>query len=232
MNPGRFTDFPARTVSSDERARPFPRLFAWQRRRKPVEQHQLTEFVFSICPIDMFYLLTLLVAASRFLPHPPNVACLGALGLFAGCYMVGRRAYLVPIAVLLLSDIVGHLLGVPGMGFYNPLTMMMVYAGALAAVPIGRWMASNQKWMRFPVGSLAASCCFFLLSNFGVWLGGWYAMTGAGLLACYTNAIPFFGYTAIGDLLFTAILFGCWQWSRQGELLPNSKQLAPVPATS
>ncbi len=163
----------------------------------------------------MFYLLILVVAASRFLPHPPNVACVGALGLFAGCYLVGRRAYLVPLAVLLLSDLAGHLLSVPGMGFYNPVTMALVYAGALAAVPVGRWMRSNQSKLRLPAGSLAASSLFFLISNFGVWLGGWYPMTGFGLLACYTSAIPFFGYTIAGDLLFTFLLFGAYQWSSQ-----------------
>jgi hypothetical protein len=161
----------------------------------------------------MFYLLTLVVAASRFLPHPPNVACVGALGLFAGCYLVGRRAYLVPLAVLLLSDIVGHLLGIRGMGFYNPVTMAFVYAGAMAAIPVGRWMRSNQSKLRLPVGSLAASTLFFLLSNLGVWLGGWYPMTGFGLLACYTSAIPFFGYTIAGDMAFVLILFGAWEWS-------------------
>ncbi len=163
----------------------------------------------------MFYLLTLVVAASRFFPHPPNVACVGALGLFAGCYLVGRRAYLIPLAVLLLSDVVGHLLGISGMGFYNPVTMAFVYAGALAAIPVGRWMRSNQSKLRLPVGSLAASTLFFLLSNLGVWLGGWYPMTGFGLLACYTNAIPFFGYTLAGDMAFVLILFGAWELSRQ-----------------
>jgi len=163
----------------------------------------------------MFYLLTLVVAASRFFPHPPNVACVGALGLFAGCYLVGRRAYLIPLAVLLLSDVVGHLLGIPGMGFYSPVTMAFVYVGALAAVPVGRWMRSNQSKLRLPVGSLAASTSFFLLSNLGVWLGGWYPMTGFGLLACYTNAIPFFGYTIAGDMAFVLILFGAFEWSRQ-----------------
>jgi hypothetical protein len=163
----------------------------------------------------MFYLLTIVVAASRFLPHPPNVACVGALGLFAGCYLAGRRAYLVPLAVLLLSDCVGQLLRMPGMGFYNPITMACVYAGALCAVPVGRWIKSNQSKLRLPAGSLAASTLFFLISNFGVWLGGWYPLTGLGLLACYTSAIPFFGYTIAGDLLFTGVIFGAWEWSRR-----------------
>lgn len=163
----------------------------------------------------MFYLLTLLVAASRFLPHPPNVACLGALGLLAGCYLVGRKAYLVPLGVLLLSDLVGQMVGIPGMGFYNPVTMVMVYAGALAAIPVGRWMRSQQSKLRLPVGSLVASTLFFLISNFGVWLSGWYPMTGAGLLSCYGFAVPFFGYTIAGDLICTVALFTAYEYTRR-----------------
>jgi hypothetical protein len=162
----------------------------------------------------MFYVLIALVAVSRFLPHPPNVACVGALGLFAGCYLSGRRAYMVPLAALLASDVIGHLAGFPGMGFYNPIVMGLVYAGVLAAVPIGRWMSKNQNKFRLPAGSIAASTIFFLLSNFGVWLGGWYSMTFAGLAACYISAIPFFGYTLAGDLFFSVLLFGAWEYSR------------------
>jgi hypothetical protein len=165
----------------------------------------------------MFYLLILVAAASRFLPHPPNVACVGAIGLFAGCYLTGRRAYLVPLAILVLSDLVGQWLRIPGMGFYQPITMAFVYAGAMAAVPVGRLVAgSDRRLFRVPAGSVFASSLFFLISNLGVWLGGWYTMTLAGLLACYVSAIPFFGYTLAGDLAFSAVLFGVWEWSRQG----------------
>ncbi|TWU42329.1 DUF6580 family putative transport protein [Novipirellula artificiosorum] len=166
----------------------------------------------------MFYLLILTVAASRFLPHPPNVACVAALGLFAGCYMQGRRAYLVPLAVMLLSDLAGQMLGIPGLGFYNMVTMSLVYAGLLAAVPIGRKLAgSTNKSMlwKAPSASLLATTLFFLLSNFGVWLGGWYSLSVAGLVACYVNAIPFYGLSAAGDLFFTVALFGTYELSRQ-----------------
>jgi len=162
----------------------------------------------------MFYVLIAVVAVSRFLPHPPNVACVAALGLFAGCYLNGRRAYLVPLAAMFGSDVVGHLFGLPGMGFYTPLTMALVYTGVMCAVPIGRWMKDRQSKLRLPAGSIAASTVFFLLSNFGVWLGGWYPLTVAGLAACYTSAIPFFGYTIAGDLCFTLLLFGSWEYSR------------------
>ncbi len=162
----------------------------------------------------MHYVLILLVAASRFLPHPPNVACVGALGLFAGCYLVGRRAYLVPAAALLLSDIVGHVIGWPGMGLYSLTTMAAVYLGVIAAVPIGRYMKNTAGVWKYPVASLVASSAFFLVSNFGVWLGPWYPSTMSGLVACFANAVPFFGYTIAGDLIFTGVLFGAWELSQ------------------
>ncbi len=175
----------------------------------------------------MFYVLTLIVAASRFLPHPPNVACVGAIGLFAGCYLAGRRAYLVPAAVLLISDVTGQVLGVPGMGFYSPVAMIGVYGGATMAVVIGRRIQSGGGIQagRAAGGSLAASTAFFLLSNLGVFLSGWYSMSIAGLISCYAFAIPFFGYTIAGDLVFTAILFGAWQFS--GASVGQSSQLSP-----
>jgi hypothetical protein len=174
----------------------------------------------------MYYLLILVAAASRLLPHPPNVACVGAIGLFAGCYLAGRRAYLVPLAALLMSDIVGHVFGVPGMGFYQPITMLAVYLGVLAAVPVGRLLASGRlRMLRIPVGSLTASTLFFLISNFGVWLGGWYSFTLAGLWSCYVNAIPFYGYTIAGDLAFTVVLFGAWELSRQTQRMSSGSQI-------
>lgn len=164
----------------------------------------------------MFYLLILVAAASRFMPHPPNVTCVAALGLLAGCYLGGRRAYLVPPAILLMSDLFGQTFGIAGKGFYNPITMGLVYVGVIASVPVGRWMRSGQKLFRVPAGSLAASTIFFVVSNLGVWLGGWYPMTVGGLLGCYTSAIPFYGYTLAGDLAFTTLLFGAYELQRRG----------------
>jgi hypothetical protein len=36
-------------------------------------------------------------------------------------------------------------------------------------------------------------------------------MSLEGLLACYVNAIPFFGYTVAGDMAFSLVLFGAWE---------------------
>ena len=47
-----------------------------------------------------------------------------------------------------------------------------------------------------------SSLLFFLVTNFGVWFFG-YPNTLAGLVSCYTLALPFFVNTIIGDLVFT-----------------------------
>ncbi|QDV82848.1 DUF6580 family putative transport protein [Planctomycetes bacterium TBK1r] len=178
----------------------------------------------------MIYLLTLAIAATRFLPHPPNFACLGALGLFAGCYFAGRKAYLVPAAALLISDAVSHLMGIPGMGFYNPMVMAATYVGVTLSVPLGRLVrahadASGVNWRRLPIGAFAASTVFFVVSNLGVWLGPWYPASVEGLVACFTNAIPFYGYTAAGDLLFAGVMFGAYE-------LSGVKRSVPAPAAA
>ncbi|GAA5510343.1 DUF6580 family putative transport protein [Novipirellula caenicola] len=171
----------------------------------------------------MFYLMILAVAASRFLPHPPNVACVAALGLFAGSYMSGRRAYLVPIGVMALSDIMGQMLGIPGLGFYNLAAMAMVYLGMAASVPIGRMLrnagGTSRLW-KVPAASVAASTVFFVVSNFGTILAGWYPMSVAGFTACYINAIPFYGFTVAGDLCFSAVIFSAYALSQSRFRLP------------
>ena len=177
----------------------------------------------------MFYFALILVAiASRFLPHPPNVVCLGAIGLFAGCYLNGRKAWLVPIAVLFGSDMIGQALNFPGIGLYNPVTMLAVYAAATLAVPVGRMIAQSKlSGLKFAggvgAGSLIASTLFFVVSNFGVWAAGWYPMTGEGLVTCFIAAIPFYGYTLAGDLAFTTLVFGSYAAVRASKPVTESK---------
>jgi hypothetical protein len=161
------------------------------------------------------YGLILFVAVSRLLPHPPNFACIGALALFAGYNLRTTRGFAVPLLALLLSDVLGHALGIPGMGFYGPMGMLFVYGGFAAVAGLGRLIASMPEtakpWRlcgRLGTGAVAGSSIFFLLSNLGVYLGGAYGLTLAGLIKCYVAAIPFFWNTLAGDLFFGVLLFG------------------------
>ena len=145
-------------------------------------------------------LMILAAAASRLVPHPPNVASITAVALFGGAYLTDKRlALIVPLAALLLSDLI--------LGFYRH--MEIVYASFLLVVCLGFWLQRKRSALRIAGATLAASVVFFVVTNFGVWaFESLYPKTAAGLVACYVAAIPFFQNTLVGDALYTAVLFG------------------------
>lgn len=164
------------------------------------------------------YLLIGLVALARLVPHPWNVTPAGALGLFSGAYVRGPMAWLVPAAALMIGDAV--------IGFYDPVTMLFVYAGGILGVSIGRYLLFRVRSLARVGGSVfLASTVFYLVSNFGVWLASpahAYPLTLEGLWLCYVNALPFFGRTLAGNAVYAALLFGLVEGmrhlqARQGE---------------
>ena len=139
-------------------------------------------------------------AALRLVPHPPNFSPIAAMALFSGAYLPKRAlAFVAPFAALLLSDVV--------LGFYAG--MNFVYFSFALTVLIGWAIASRKTPLMIGSAAVASSVLFFVLTNFGMWLfSGLYPLSGAGLAACFVAAIPFFQNTLVGDLLFTALLFG------------------------
>ena len=139
-------------------------------------------------------------AATRLIPHPPNLASISAIALFGGAYFSDRRlAFLIPLAALLLSDLI--------LGFYSH--MEFVYLSFALIVCIGLWLQNKRSVVQIAGAALASSVLFFLLTTFGVWaFESLYPKTLEGLIFCYVAAIPFFRNTLQGDLFFTVVLFG------------------------
>ncbi len=150
--------------------------------------------------------LTVLGAAVRLLPHPPNFAPVGATSLFAGARLPRWQAYLVPLALMAITDpILSPLYG------FKPYTKFLIfsYVSFLVSVWLGRLLRNTESISRIAAVTILNSIQFFLLTNFGSWL--WfqaYPHTAAGLVSCYVGAIPFFGWTLASDVLYTAVLFG------------------------
>ena len=58
-------------------------------------------------------------------------------------------------------------------------------------------------------GMVSCSLIFFVTTNFAVWaFGPLYPHTLQGLTQCYVAALPFLDKTVLGDLFWTAVLFG------------------------
>ncbi len=149
------------------------------------------------------FLLILGAAVSRVLPHPPNVAPITALALFGAVYLDRKHTFIVPIAAMFISDMI--------IGFHS--AMIWVYSSFIATGFLGLWLRNHRGAGRTILASVAGSVLFFVVTNFGVWLGSvqTYPHTPAGLMLCYTAAIPFFRNTLIGDLGYVALLFGVYE---------------------
>ena len=149
----------------------------------------------------LVFVLILLAAASRLLPHPPNFAPVAAMGLFAGALIDRKSAWLVPFGALLASDAF--------LGFYHPVSMFWNYLAFASCLLLGSTVLSRgRSFLRISGAVLGSAVTFFVLSNFGMWASGYYPRTWAGLVECYVAALPFFRNTLSSDVLFSAALFG------------------------
>ena len=59
-------------------------------------------------------------------------------------------------------------------------------------------------------GALASSAIFFLVTNFGCWPGNFYPQNFGGLMQCYAAGVPFIQGTILGDLFYSAVMFGAF----------------------
>jgi hypothetical protein len=167
--------------------------------------------------------LILAAAASRVIPHPPNFTPITAIALFGGAYFSKKwLAFLVPLSSLLLSNLV---LGY-GVGSY------VVYASFALVVSIGLLLRRRRSGLAIGAAALASSVLFFLVTNFGVWFfDNMYPKTGAGLIMCYTAAIPFFKNAVLGNAFYTVVLFGGFALAqRYWPILRDRERVQPVRA--
>ena len=162
----------------------------------------------------MPYLYVLGAIVLRLLPHPWNATPLGAMFLFSGAtFRSKKESLLVPFVALLVSDFaVDRILynGTPA--WFSPWT----WSAFLLIGLIGWALRERISFRGVAAAALAGSVSFFFLTNFGVWAAGaMYPRTGAGLAACFAAALPFFRETLLGDLAYTALLFGSYEWLRR-----------------
>jgi hypothetical protein len=161
--------------------------------------------------------MIVLAALSRLLPHPPNFSPVEAIALFGGAYFASRSAAIwVPLAAMFLSDLaLGLVNGGIYWSYFLSAGFLLVYLCIALSALLGFGLRGRVSVLRVGAYSLIGSVLFFLVTNFGAWLGSpMYPQTGAGLAAAYVAGIPFFQYTLLGTLFYSALLFGSFAWLR------------------
>ena len=143
----------------------------------------------------IFVIFLILGITFRVIPHPPNFTPILSIALLSGYYIKNRYSILLPIAIMLFSDIA---LGGNPMGYW-------VYISITLIILLGYFIKNNAK--NIILNSLLSSLLFFLITNFGVWATGGYSYTLYGLIECYTLAIPFFKNTLMSTVFFSMFIY-------------------------
>ena len=140
----------------------------------------------------------------RFLPHAPNFTPIAAIALFGGVYFSKKIALVLPLTIMVLSDIF--------IGYYEIGIMLSVYLSFLVCVLLGFYLKKNKKWQIILGSAFLCSLVFYLITNFAVWLfSPWYVKDFSGLITCYVVALPFFKNTVLGDFIYIPVFFGAYE---------------------
>jgi len=135
----------------------------------------------------------LILASSRFIPHPPNFTALIALGFYIPVFFGLRFVPIVAICFA-VTDIF--------IGFHS--TTLFTWGSVLFIGYISKFFFKSIP-IRI-IGALSGALAFFIITNFGVWVSGGYEKNLYGLIMCYTLAIPFFTYTLLSTLLYSFLI--------------------------
>jgi uncharacterized protein DUF6580 len=134
-----------------------------------------------------------------------NFAPVGALSLFAGARLRGWQAYLLPLALMAVTD--------PLLGGYSAATPL-IYGSFLISVWIGTRLRASENPGWIGAAAVAGSVQFFLITNFGSWLAmhSDYPRSLGGVMASYAAGLPFFWRTLGSDVFYAGLFFGLHAW--------------------
>lgn len=136
----------------------------------------------------------------------PNLEIITVVSVLAAITMGWRAALIVPITSMILSDII---IGNSSIFIFTWISFAVI---GLGAVLLKKLNDKPKTQIISSVGFAAASSfLFFIVTNFGVWLQGWYPATFAGLVDSYVMAIPFYRTMLIGNLILVPVAIIAWQ---------------------
>lgn len=166
------------------------------------------------------------VAFARLLPHWPNFTPVLAVALCGGMIFSDRRSIVVPLAAMILSDLVMGL--TMGAEYALHSAQVYVYACVFGTALLGRYLRTRGQLTSVLLGGVASGVGFFLVTNAAVWLHGtMYPHTVEGLLACYGAGLAF--YRDSGNFLLNGVI-STWLYASAILALRAAlaRRLAPV----
>ena len=165
---------------------------------------------------------------------PWNFSPVYAICFCAGVYFKGWRAWLLPVGLMFISDVVMNYFHYRPMGFSTFTSHMLVtYALYLGLVGLGWGITEKARPVVLITGGILGACVFYFATNSVAWLNNpVYAKSWAGLVQSFTVGEPgypppivFFRNTAISGALFTAVIVLAVRHARANEMAEVESQL-------
>ena len=175
----------------------------------------------------MTYLFFVVAVLAGFLvnSHLPGFSPVFGALLFTGARLKKRDAIWFPVLVLAINDWllttqVFHM----EVRWAHTITLV-----AFASMSwIGGLLHTSSSPLKFGGCAIGASTAYFLISNFGVWIGwGLYPHTWPGLVSCYVAALPYYRSCSLSTLVGGAGFFLGYELLRRRH---HGEQIEPATA--
>ena len=146
----------------------------------------------------------------------PNLEIITAVSVLAAITIGWRAALIVPIASMMISDI---FIGNSSIFMFTWVSFAVI---GLGATFLRKFNKRPKSQILYSFGfAVASSFTFFLVTNFGVWLQGWYPATISGLVNCFVMAVPFYRTMLIGNIILVPSTVMIWQLVKNLATLKN-----------
>lgn len=170
----------------------------------------------------LFTVLLIAIAISwRIINHEfmiaPNLELITTVSVIAAIAMGIGAAVIVPVSSMVLSDLI---IGNTSIFIFTWASFLVI---GIAAIILKKYNNAPKKQIIYSAGfAVLSSCLFFVVTNFGVWLEGWYPMTMAGLMTDFVSAVPFYRTMLIGNIIMVPAAVSIYQFVK---LRSTSKKL-------
>ena len=178
---------------------------------------------FAVLALFMIVVAAMRIPDAAQLTAWSNFTPIGAMGLFGGAYFTKKwKAFAFPLLTLLASDLIINLFVYDGKYGIMYGSWYWVYGGFCAIVLMGNWFLKKVNIKNVLLTGVAATLIYWLIVDFGVFLFGCTDITTGktmdhsltSLIKCYAQGAPYMKNFLIGTLVYSAIMFGAFEWMK------------------
>ncbi len=156
-------------------------------------------------------------ALSRLVPHMTNFSPFGAIALFGAAYFYKKwQAFFIPLVATWFSDLIIN--NTIYAHSYTSFTWFYEgfywqYISYLLIAAFGLFIIKKVKMSNVILGALGSTFIFFIITNFGSWIGNaMYPQNFGGLVTSYIAGIPYLKGTLLSNMLYSGVLFGSFAY--------------------